>query len=749
MHLVSPADFQNKIYHLIQELGKSSDFSKAIPHVERELLDLLQVERITIYRRARNYREIVSKYSSGDGNREIRVPLSSSSVAGFVALSHQPLCINNVQADEELKRIHPKLCFNNSFDKQSGFQTHSMIAVPIKYKEVLLGVLQVLNKANQQPFTSNDLKNVTMLAQLLGRNYRYELCPAQEPFDYLVLQKKITRQQLEILKQRSETESTHITHLLISEAKLQPSEVGIALEHYYQIPFMPYDSNIEIPHDLISQLNVSYLTKQLWAPIAGNKSEVTVIIDNPSDSQRIMEIERLLGAQKYVFKVGLPDDIKRFLGQQIDEPKTQVGISELVGRLEEEAESNLDEHNDDDEVDENEATVIQLVNRLILEAYKARASDIHIEPNAGNEPAMVRSRIDGFCSPSLQIPASHIRAVVSRIKVMSRLDIAERRKPQDGKLVVKYRKTPIELRVATIPTVHGESVVMRILASSEAVPIDGLNLSEKNRKLIEQAVASPHGIFLVVGPTGSGKTTTLHAVLRHINKPDRKIWTAEDPVEITQPGLQQVQVNPKIGFTFAAALRAFLRADPDVIMIGEMRDAETAQAGVEASLTGHLVISTLHTNSAPATIVRLLDLGIDPVSFADAFLGVLAQRLVRTLCENCKKPYKASEQEYTHLQHYYGEEFPPELNIDPSDLTLYKATGCDKCNDSGYRGRTGIHELLAVSEEVRLLIYRSGTASELKELALKQGMRTLMQDGILKLIKGDFDLEQLRRVVVE
>jgi len=746
--LVSPPDFQNKIYHLIQELSKSSDFAKAMPHVERELLDLLQVERITIYRRARNYREIVSKYSSGDGNREIRVALSSSSVAGFVALSHKPLCIHNVQADEELKRIHPKLRFNNSFDKQSGFQTRSMIAVPIKYKEVLLGVLQVLNKENQQPFTSNDVQNVTMLAQLLGRNYRYELSPAQEPFDYLVLQKKITRQQLEILKQRSESEHLHITNLLISEANIQATEIGIALEHYYQVPFMPYDPNIEIPHDLISQLNVTYLTKQLWAPVAGDKSEVTVIIDNPSDSQRIMEIERLLGAQTYVFKVGLPDDIKRFLGHKIDEAKVQVGISELVGRLEEEAESSIDDNNDE-EVDENAATVIQLVNRLILDAYKARASDIHIEPSAGNTPAMVRSRIDGFCSPALQIPASHIRAVVSRIKVMSRLDIAERRKPQDGKLVVKYRKNPIELRVATIPTVHGESVVMRILASSEAVPIDGLNLSAKNRKLVEQAVASPHGIFLVVGPTGSGKTTTLHAVLRHINKPDRKIWTAEDPVEITQPGLQQVQINPKIGFNFATALRAFLRADPDVIMIGEMRDAETAQAGVEASLTGHLVISTLHTNSAPATIVRLLDLGIDPISFADAFLGVLAQRLVRTLCKSCKKPYQASQQEYQHLQHYYGEACFAELNIDPNKLTLYKADGCEECNDTGYRGRTGIHELLSVTDEIRLLIYRNGTAAQLKELAVQQGMHTLMQDGIAKLIKGDFDLEQLRRVVVE
>ncbi len=268
-----------------------------------------------------------------------------------------------------------------------------------------------------------------------------------------------------------------------------------------------------------------------------------------------------------------------------------------------------------------------------------RASDIHIEPNVGKKNVEVRYRVDGDCAIYQTLPYSYRAAVISRIKIMSNLDITVRRIPQDGK--IKFKRPhgdEIELRVATIPTQGGvEDVVMRILAKGETMPIEAMGLSERNFNEMLKILAKPYGMILVVGPTGSGKTTTLHAALHHINKPDRKIWTAEDPVEITQYGLRQVQVQPKIGFDFAAAMRAFLRADPDVIMVGEMRDFETAKTGVEASLTGHLVFSTLHTNSAPETITRLLDMGIDPLNFADALLGILAQRLVRTLCKDCKE----------------------------------------------------------------------------------------------------------------
>ncbi|HBZ55473.1 MAG TPA: general secretion pathway protein GspE, partial [Syntrophobacteraceae bacterium] len=327
-----------------------------------------------------------------------------------------------------------------------------------------------------------------------------------------------------------------------------------------------------------------------------------------------MEIQQVMNARSYEFRVGLREDILRFLGEAVELP-TEAGremkLEDLVGKLgEDDPFQEADIGDVKSRIGENEAAVVQLVNRVIVDATRLNASDIHIEPGKGRESTIIRMRVDGVCREVTRIPASHVRAVVARIKILARLDIAERRKPQDGKITLKLHGKPIELRVATLPTVNGESAVLRILSAGEALPIERLNLAESTEKEIVRLISHPHGMFLAVGPTGSGKTTTLHAILGHINTPERKIWTAEDPVEITQRGLQQVQVEPRIGLDFAVALRSFLRADPDVILIGEMRDRETAHIGIESSLTGHLVFSTLHTNSAPETIVRLLDLGL-------------------------------------------------------------------------------------------------------------------------------------------
>ena len=392
-----------------------------------------------------------------------------------------------------------------------------------------------------------------------------------------------------------------------------------------------------------------------------------------------------------------------------------------------------------------------MVNRIITESDRLGGSDIHIEPGKDGAPGQVRIRVDGLCRELLKVPKEHCAALIARIKVMSRLNIAEKRLPQDGKCKLKIKGKKLELRVATVPTVQGESAVLRILAAGAAMPLEKLNLTPKNHEKVIELSAHPHGLFLVVGPTGSGKTTTLHAVLGYINTPERKIWTAEDPVEITQPGLQQVQMLPKIDFTFATAMRAFLRADPDVILIGEMRDHETASIGVEASLTGHLVLSTLHTNSAPETITRLLDLGLDPVNFSDALLGVLAQRLMRTLCPKCKEPYKPEQKEIDHLMKNYGDglfekDFP---DIDLSKVELMRAVGCDACGDTGYKGRTGIHELLVGTEKLQGMIYQKAELDDIRQQALSDGMRTMKQDGIYKIFTGYTDYQQLLRVVAE
>jgi type II secretory ATPase GspE/PulE/Tfp pilus assembly ATPase PilB-like protein len=403
--------------------------------------------------------------------------------------------------------------------------------------------------------------------------------------------------------------------------------------------------------------------------------------------------------------------------------------------------------------------IVRLADQIIAEAYRERASDIHIEPLTGQGKTLVRVRIDGQMFVRRSIPTAYRDALVSRIKVMANLNLAEHRIPQDGKIL--FRKTggdPIELRVAVLPTAGGvEDVVLRILDNSAALKLSELGLGTSAENELRALIEKPYGILLVCGPTGSGKTTTLHAVLHHLNDGSRKIWTVENPVEITQPGLRQVQVNPTAGLTFAKALRAFLRADPDVVMIGEIRDTETADTALEASLTGHLVLSTLHTNNAPESVVRLLQMGMSPFNFADALLGILAQRLVRCLCRRCREPFDADDDTLARLAHEHavvdaGHDVERQLAAwreqygKDGQITLYQPRGCTSCAGTGYKGRIGLFELLPATAELKRLIIDAAPAADLFELALEQGMTTLKQDGIVKVLKGVTDLSQVLAV---
>jgi len=390
---------------------------------------------------------------------------------------------------------------------------------------------------------------------------------------------------------------------------------------------------------------------------------------------------------------------------------------------------------------------------MIADARASGASDVHIESNGGGLPLRVRLRRDGALHEYLKLPAHYQRPLVSRIKIMAALDISERRRGQDGK--IRFQQpgaTPLDLRVATIPTVDGrEDIVLRLLSSGVPIPVDQLCLRADVRENLERLIRRPYGIFIVCGPTGSGKTTTLHSLLGYINKADRKIWTAEDPVEIQQEGLRQVQVSPKAGWTFATAMRSFLRADPDIIMVGEMRDTETAQIAIDASLTGHAVFTTLHTNSAVDTVVRLLDMGVQPFNFADSLLGVLAQRLVRQLCPACKAAEAAGAEAARALAAEYCADSPlqsgavlAEWQQCHAQLQLWSARGCDECRRTGYRGRVPLHELFVNTAATGPLIHRRADGHELRGLAMQAGMRTLKQDGIEKCLLGLTDLKEVR-----
>ena len=731
-------DSQHIFTQVKRILNNHSSLLDAYSLLEPIILNMFGATRMSIFQRRRQHQDLVARFKTGKETLEIKVPISPMSIAGYVAISQLPLLIADPYNAAELKAIHPRLRFADKFDKDNDFKTTNILCVPILNAGVLMGVMQIINKQNGS-FDDNDLARANDLALVLGAKFRYELGGTNNPFDSLLHKGLINEPALKALLSTSKDTRT-IVQGLMSEHRVPEHEIGHSLSIHYQVPFIGYLPDKYHRYEGESKLNLSYLKRNHVAVISDVEGNPIVLMAEPNNAALLMETESALGIESYEIAVGLPHHILQYLGEggggaapgDMNEILDEIGLSS--------------EENDElvDELSDDAPAVVRLVSRVLHDAKRLGASDIHIDPEK-NAPTRVRMRVDGVCRDMNKVPNSHHNAVIARIKIMSNLNIAEKRVPQDGKLAFKMNGQLVEVRVATIPTVAGEGVVMRLLASGGAMPIEKMNLAPTNLKRLEDMIKKPHGILLVVGPTGSGKTTTLHAILGYLNTPEKKIWTAEDPVEITQPGLQQVQVSPKIGFTFANALRAFLRADPDIILIGEMRDKETAHAGIEASLTGHLVLSTLHTNSAPETITRLLDLGLDPVNFSDACVGILAQRLIRTLCGKCKEEYVASDTDMAFIERQYGAQMLDELAL-PSPLKLHRAKGCEECGNTGYKGRTGVHELLGMTPELRSLVYKEASVSEMKKQATQDGMRTLVQDAIFKVIKGDTDIPQVQIV---
>jgi type II secretory ATPase GspE/PulE/Tfp pilus assembly ATPase PilB-like protein len=541
--------------------------------------------------------------------------------------------------------------------------------------------------------------------------------------------------------------------ILLDKYRVPKSELGSALSEFYQCPYVAYDERTVIDPELLKNLSFDYLRRNSWMPLKRQGSVLDIVINDPHDLEKGLDIRRAFPGITVRFSVGLRRDIEQYL--LVATGQVNGGsITEILGELVDEAgtERSGDADPREGEIDENDSAIVRLANQVIAEAYRLGASDVHIEPYSDRKETAVRFRVDGTCFTYMRIPAVYRRAFVSRIKIMANLDISERRKPQDGKIRYKLAKDrEIELRVATLPTSgSNEDVVLRLLTAKETMPLEAMDFSPDVLRTVKELAERPYGIFLCVGPTGSGKTTTLHAVLKYINTDERKIWTAEDPIEITQEGLRQVQVQAKIGFTFAAAMRAFLRADPDVIMIGEMRDKETADTAIEASLTGHLVMSTLHTNSAVETITRLLDMGCDSFNFADAMLGVMAMRLCKRICSHCKEAYHPTQQEYDELVQGYGARYWDKLGVTYSkDMLLSRGRGCEVCNQSGLKGRVGLHELLVGTEEIKNLIQARARTAEILSVAMREGMVTLLQNGIEKVLKGVTTYRQVRAVAIK
>ncbi len=625
-----------------------------------------------------------------------------------------------------LRSQHSRLC---EILEKKGLIRSSDIQKTLEKQQSLKSrrVGEIISEQNK--ISINDVEAV------LQRSYKSDtISPNTRVGDILVAEGLVTRQQVdEALASQQSGKKKKIGQLLVECELVSEDQLLSALSTKFRMRFVSLE-NITPHRKALNALPGDLIRKLHIFPLEYTDDRLVVATSNPTDSS-IPNIIRFSTNQKLELVVATFNDIaaatKRYIPEQED-------IIKLITHDSEESSVVTEEEEPEDPVlKESDSQIVRLCNQILIDAYEKNASDIHFEPGTRNGLLIIRYRTEGFCK------------VVHSIPSIYKLDITEHRKPQSGKILLSVKNNKMEYRIEITPTVGGnEDAVLRVLSGYKTYSLGEMGFSQENLENLKKILTKPYGILLCVGPTGSGNTTTLHSALDFINSPIRKIWTVEDPVEITQPGLRQVQVNPKVGYTFQEALRSFLRADPDVIMIGEMRDSETAQIAIQASLTGHFVLSTLHTNSAPETIVRLTEMGIDPLNFSDALLGILSQRLTLKLCDHCKRPYHPSEEEYTELVDAYGTDWFKAHNMEDytDDLTLMKKVGCEKCDSSGYKGRIALHELLMGTEQAKNAIKKQYSAIEIKNSCLAENMKAMKMDGISKVFQGITVLSQVLKV---
>jgi type II secretory ATPase GspE/PulE/Tfp pilus assembly ATPase PilB-like protein len=572
-------------------------------------------------------------------------------------------------------------------------------------------------------------------------------------YDGLIADAVLAASDLEGATRSAREQGIELEEVLLGELHVKPAAIGRSLSRFYALPYEPFRPERVKPVALLTNLTRQYVEECRWLPLEENRDGLVVLTIDPERIANTRIVSQVFPRAKLDYRVTTQLEFDQTVEQFYGADGERAGAGEPLPGIE-------------DPSDE----IVRLVNKIIMDAYRQGASDIHIEPLPGMGKTGIRFRKDGALAPYIEIPGGNRRALVERVKVMSGLDVAEQRQPQDGKIDFrKYGPLDIELRVTTIPAMGGvEDVVLRILAAREILPLDLLGIQSFNLDRLRATVEKPYGLFLVCGPADSGKTSTLHSLLNHLNTPATKIWTVEDPVEITQQGIRQVQVDRAAGQDFATILRALLRADADVIMVDALGDKEAVDMGIDAALAGHLVCSTLHTNSAPQSVARLLDMGVDQFKLADALLGVLAQRLARRLCPACNQAYHPAGMELELLLTEYCEELKNSGTFSQDakagraavlagwraryadrdgKFTLYRAVGCDACQ-RGYRGRIGLHELLVVSDKVRQLLQERARVAQLRTAAVEDGMPTLRMDGIEKILLGHTDIKMVRAACI-
>jgi len=734
------------------------------------LKSIFSCESATLLNYDDSKKELYSLNYRSHSTEEIRFQVSANNLAGFVAATRKPLNISDVHSKEELAKHHKDLTYDDTWDDKNDFKARSIILIPLPHKNKLVGVMEIVNKTDGNPFLEADFIRAKAIALVMGlalvklkeRRHDNETTDVQKnlqaeeqkstKFSYLIANGFLTDDELTLINKKSQESGRDVEDLLIKEHFLRPLDVGKSLETFYYIPYEGYDESVVKPDLENYEINVATLHNQHWVPLKNGAPGMVILVNDPTDKNVIETIKQTFPEKKTEFRVGLKMDIQEYItgfykaeeSQNISEPEilAEDKILELVISEEEKTKAPEDQVVTPDSSN-------RVFDEMLSNAVKQGVTDIHIEPGMEGKNLLIRLRKEGACRVYEEVPANMQKEMINHIKTLAGLDLSVNQLPQNGKFIWSLESDKYELSVVVFPTIGNlEDAMIRVSQIGKPVPrfipITQMEFSDPNLDKIMSRIHASKGMVLVTGPEGTGKTTTLHAFLGHLNTPEKKIVTAESPVDIVQSGLRQIQTNQEIGLNYSFALETFLLGNPDIIMIGEIADTATLKLCNEAAKE-RLVFSSLQAKSTMDAIRIMREMNIDPNQFAETFLLIMAQKLVPSLCSACKEDYHPSQDEFEMLEKFYGSSNFADLGFQYNDnLTLKKAVGCKQCIFTGYSGKIVLQEVLERTHELNRLIAEKAPLEEIQSQALKDGMVTLNQDGIYKIMNGDCDFKKIQ-----
>ena len=748
-------DREDKMNQLSQAIQAVRNSDEIFSELQKSLIETFDASDVNMFAVDADAREVYSKISWNMTHQEIRLPVDPSTIPGLAAKNNLLLNINDVNDPDELKKYHQDLQFNEFGNMGAGLNVRSLLTVPLTHSNKLLGILQLVKKADKKTFDRVDEKHAMSVARDLAfklNDFEVVIAPKPKKFSYLVENGYITDEELEEVNRKSLENHSDIEGLLIKDLYLRSLDVGKALETYYNIPYTGYDESIVLPN--LEDFNIDYKTlrDQNWVPLKMDESGLVLLVNDPSNKDMLKEIERIFPNQEFDIRVGLKIDIQKYFDtfygnikhSDSIETKNLPGDDKLELTMEKEQKQVIPK-----EKMPMIDSCSKLFDEIITIAINQEVTDVHIEPGMENKNLLVRLRKEGACRVFEEIPSRFQDDLIKYVKGLAHLDPAVNKLPQNGKFVWSLGSNKYELSVVIFPTIGDlEDAMIRIAQIGKAVPnfksMTEMDFSDPNLDKIMSRIHSSKGFILLTGPEGTGKTTSLHALLSHLNTPDKKIVTAESPVEIVQSGLRQLHMNEDNGLTYALALETFLLGNPDIILIGEIENHATLKLCVEGAQQ-RLIFSSMKAKSTIDAIRKMREMNIDPNQLGEAFLLIMAQKLVPSLCPHCKEDYHPSQEEFGMLEKFYGDNNFSELGFQYNEnLTLKKAVGCKKCIFTGYSGQIALQEVLERTTELNRLIAENVPMEEIHNQALKDGMVTLNQDGIYKIMNGDCDFKKIQ-----